>query len=47
MEGFSRAAAALAAEASPSMEAVLAIAGRHGIEILGPVPTHYHAPSRA
>ena len=38
MEGFSRAAAALAADGEPSMDAVLAIAGEHGIELLGPVP---------
>ncbi|WP_210767641.1 cupin domain-containing protein [Cellulomonas humilata] len=38
MEGFSRAAAALAAQGSPSMEDVLAIAAEHGIELLGPVP---------
>lgn len=38
MEGFSRAAAALGADGSPSMEAVLGIAQQHGIELLGPVP---------
>ena len=38
MENFSYAAAALAAEGSPSMEDVLAIAARHGIELLGPIP---------
>ncbi|PWN02710.1 cupin domain-containing protein [Nocardioides silvaticus] len=38
MEGFTRAAAALAAAGEPSMEAVLAIADEHGIEMLGPVP---------
>lgn len=38
MEGFSRPAAALAANGSPSMEAVLSIAAEHGIELLGPVP---------
>ncbi len=38
MEGFTRAAAALAAEGDPSMEAVLRIAGEHGVELLGPVP---------
>ncbi|WP_152366062.1 cupin domain-containing protein [Microlunatus speluncae] len=37
MEGFSRAAAALAAAGEPSMEAVLEIAATHGIELLGPV----------
>ena len=38
MESFSRAAAALAADGPPSMESVLAIAQRHGIELLGPIP---------
>ncbi len=38
MEGFTRAAASLAARGEPSMEAVLAIAEEHGIELLGPVP---------
>jgi mannose-6-phosphate isomerase-like protein (cupin superfamily) len=38
MEGFSRAVAALAAEGEPSMDAVLAVAADHGIEMLGPVP---------
>ncbi len=38
MENFSRAAAALAADGSVSMEAVLAIAQRHGIELLGEIP---------
>jgi len=38
MEGFSRAAAALAAGGEPSMSAVLEIAEEHGIELLGPVP---------
>lgn len=38
MEGFSRAAAALASAGQPSMEAVLSIAGEHGIELLGPIP---------
>jgi len=38
MEGFTRAAAALAAGGRPSMDAVLAIAEEHGIEMLGPVP---------
>jgi hypothetical protein len=37
MEGFSRAAAALAADGNTSMEAVLAIAERYGIELLGPM----------
>jgi mannose-6-phosphate isomerase-like protein (cupin superfamily) len=38
MEAFSRAAAALAARGEPSMDAVLAIAQDHGVELLGPVP---------
>ena len=43
MEGFLRAGAALAAGGDPDMDAVLAVAAQHGIEILGPVP----APSQA
>jgi mannose-6-phosphate isomerase-like protein (cupin superfamily) len=38
MENFCRAAAALAVQGDPSMEAVLTIAARHDIELLGPVP---------
>jgi hypothetical protein len=38
MEGFMRAAAALAADGDPGMDAVLAIATQHGIELLAPVP---------
>jgi hypothetical protein len=38
MEGFLRAGAALAASGNPGMEAVLAIAAQHGIELLGPIP---------
>jgi mannose-6-phosphate isomerase-like protein (cupin superfamily) len=38
MEGFSRAAAALARQGHPSIEDVLRLAERHGIEMLGPVP---------
>jgi quercetin dioxygenase-like cupin family protein len=39
MEGFSRAAAALAASGeAPSMERVLALAQEHGVELLGPIP---------
>jgi mannose-6-phosphate isomerase-like protein (cupin superfamily) len=38
MEGFSRAAAALAASGTPSMDDVLAVARQNGIELLGPVP---------
>lgn len=37
-EGFVRAGAALAAEGEPSMEQVLDIAARNGIELLGPIP---------
>jgi hypothetical protein len=37
MEGFLRAGAALAAGGNPGMDAVLAIAAQHGIELLGPV----------
>jgi len=39
MEGFTRAAAALAGAGEPSIDAVLAIAARHGIDLLGPIPT--------
>jgi oxalate decarboxylase/phosphoglucose isomerase-like protein (cupin superfamily) len=39
MEGFTRAAAALAVAGEPSMDAVLAIAAHHGIDLLGPIPT--------
>ena len=38
MENFVRAAAALAADGPPSMDAVLAIAAKYGIELLGPIP---------
>ena len=38
MEGFARAAAALAAAGTPTMEQVLAVAAAHGVELLGPVP---------
>jgi len=38
MEGFSRAVAAAATDGDPGIEDVLAIAARHGIELLGPVP---------
>jgi hypothetical protein len=41
MEGFSRAVAAMAAESPgspPSMAEVLAVAERHGVELLGPIP---------
>jgi hypothetical protein len=37
-EGFVRAGAALAAQGKPSMEDVLEIAARNGIEMLGPIP---------
>jgi mannose-6-phosphate isomerase-like protein (cupin superfamily) len=39
MEGFVRAATALAAGGRPAMHEVLEIAARHGIELLGPIPT--------
>ncbi len=38
MEAFLRAAAELAADGPPDMDAVLALASRHGIEMAGPVP---------
>ena len=41
MEGFSRAVAAMPGEARrvpPSMAEVLAVAQRHGVELLGPIP---------
>ena len=38
MENFTRAAAVLAADGPPSMDAVLAIAAKYGIELLGPIP---------
>ena len=38
MEGFSRAAAALALDGPPTMDHVLQVAERHGIELMGPVP---------
>jgi len=44
MEGFSRAAAALAADGTPTMDAVLAIAAENGIELLGPVPAGCGSP---
>jgi len=37
-EGFVRAGAALAAQGEPSMQDVLEIAARNGIEMLGPIP---------
>jgi mannose-6-phosphate isomerase-like protein (cupin superfamily) len=39
MEGFVRAAAALALQGHPSVEAVLSLAEQHGIEMLGPIPS--------
>ncbi len=44
MEGFSRAAADLAAHREPEIEDVLALAERHGIEMLGPIPTEAPQP---
>ena len=38
MEGFSRAAAAAAANGDLTMEKALSIAAQYGIEMLGPVP---------
>jgi len=38
MERFTRSAAQLAADHTPTLEEVLAIAERNGIELLGPVP---------
>jgi mannose-6-phosphate isomerase-like protein (cupin superfamily) len=38
MEGFLRAGAALAAGGDSGMDAVLAIAAQHGVELLGPIP---------
>ena len=38
MERFMRATAALATDGLPSMDAVLAIAAKYGIELLGPIP---------
>jgi mannose-6-phosphate isomerase-like protein (cupin superfamily) len=38
-EGFVRAGAALAADGEPSMDQVLDVAARNGIELLGPIPT--------
>lgn len=38
MEGFTRSAAQLAADHPPRIEEVLAIAERHGIELMGPIP---------
>jgi mannose-6-phosphate isomerase-like protein (cupin superfamily) len=43
MEGFVRACAALGAAGEPTMDAVLAIAAQHGIELLGPVPADIEA----
>jgi mannose-6-phosphate isomerase-like protein (cupin superfamily) len=38
MEGFTRAVAELGQEGPPSMDEVLAVASKHGIELLGPIP---------
>jgi hypothetical protein len=38
MEGFSRAAAALAESETPSIEDVLEVAAANGVELLGPIP---------
>ena len=47
MENFSRAVAALAAGGEPRMEDVLAVAQRHGIELLGPTPAVASDPATA
>jgi hypothetical protein len=39
MEGFLRAAAALAASGQTGIEPALAVAAQHGIELLGPAPS--------
>ncbi|QJY45509.1 cupin domain-containing protein [Pseudonocardia broussonetiae] len=44
-EGFVRAGAALAAQGEPSMDQVLDIAARNGIELLGPIPATVAAGS--
>jgi hypothetical protein len=44
MEGFLRAVAASSAEGEPDIDAVLAIAERHGIELLGPAPVSHDGP---
>ncbi|HET9423512.1 MAG TPA: cupin domain-containing protein [Nocardioides sp.] len=45
LEDFSRAAALLAAEREPTIEDVLALAERHGIDMLGPIPAETTPPS--
>lgn len=45
MEHFTRAAAALAVDGEPTMEAVLTVAAQHGIEMLGPVPEYVAGPA--
>jgi mannose-6-phosphate isomerase-like protein (cupin superfamily) len=42
MENFSRAVAAASVDGIPDMNEVLAIAQRHGIELLGPIPALQH-----
>lgn len=44
-EGFVRAGAALTADGEPSMDQLLDIAARNGIELLGPIPTPASAVS--
>jgi hypothetical protein len=39
MEGFSRAAADIAAQGNSTSEDVLSVAKQHGIDTLGPVPS--------
>jgi mannose-6-phosphate isomerase-like protein (cupin superfamily) len=45
-ENFVRAVAAMAAGGSPDTAAVLAVAARNGIEMLGPIPDLAHGPGR-
>lgn len=47
MEGFTRAAAALAATGTPAMDDVLRIAEENGIELLGRCPRSAGQPARS
>jgi hypothetical protein len=42
MENFSRAVAAASVDGIPDMNEVPAIAQRHGIDLLGPIPALQH-----
>jgi len=44
MEQFLRAVAAMSAHGEPSMDEVLAVAERNGIELLGPIPSDLPRP---